>query len=427
MEIVDIKRLNSIKYAQLRFIQKSEHNLFVTIIFVFIKAIISIFSFQRGKTVFKDIHVLALTINNKKSVKGILDNLPRDSYSIWSDKQNDVPNSIIYLKSFFYLPKLVRFYVQSDSRERIIIRQYGLDFFRTCALYCEIDKIIKKNPHLKMILFPNDHTLTSRCFIECAKKNNIRSLYVQHASVSDVFPSLSFTYAFLDGKQSYDIYNKIGNIQSRIYLTGSPRFDSFFDTNKSEKTYDVGIALNSLDNINRVLNLCLFIKDHYSHKILVRPHTGMIKEFNGDLFKEHGFEISNPLIELSNVFLSKVKIMIANESGIHLDAALLRVPSILYNFSDRHIIDWYSYVKNGMIQESHTKEELISRMKKGVEINNDAVRYYCASFGSSFEGKVGPFIATFISKNVYESEDASQLYVDTYMSNGGGFFFYKEV
>src|SRR5690606_33507240 len=55
----------------------------------------------------------------------------------------------------------------------------------------------------------NDHTYVNVAFLYASKKLRVKSFYLQHASVSDMFPPLNFDLAFLDGKIALNIYSKI--------------------------------------------------------------------------------------------------------------------------------------------------------------------------------------------------------------------------
>lgn len=425
MTVEDIKRLNQTKFADIQFLSKSEFNLVLSICYILYKVLLSLLRFQHGQVKLGEIHIIALTINNQKTIKGIIQHLPAEKVTIWKDKKEDIPNSVIYLRSFRYIPLLIRLYLTSTKSERMIIRHYCLDFFRTCALYNEIDKIYNKNPNLKMVIFPNDHYLESRCYIELAKKYGVKTLYVQHASVNATFPPLQFTYAFLDGLQSYEMYKNIGDIDAEIFLTGSPRFDMFSIYNKKDPKYEIGVALNRLDDQQRVLELCQYLKKHYSSSIIVRPHAGMVKDFDWDIFTSEGFGVSNPQKELSFHFLRDIKVMIANESGIHLDAALMHVPSLLYNFSDNKVMDWYSFIKNRLICVCNCKEDVLNMLKSEIKLNKAAVRFYNASFETPYEGKVSNFISDFILKDLYMPINDSHVFIDSYMKKIGMYWEYK--
>ena len=159
--------------------------------------------------------------------------------------------------------------------------------------------------------------------------------------------------------------------------------------------------------------------------MIVRPHVGMLGEFDQDVFLREGIAISNPTIDLSYVFLANIKVMIANESGIHLDAALMGVPSLLYNFSDNEVMDWYSYIKNGLIIKCDTFKDLVSMLDTNCQQPLDVVRYYAASYGSPVDGKVGEMIATFINNVVFESEKSAFDYLGSLMINRGAYSEYR--
>ena len=55
----------------------------------------------------------------------------------------------------------------------------------------------------------NDHSPANRALLLVAKSKGIKTVYMQHASVSNLFPVLDFDYSFLDGVNAYNIYKEI--------------------------------------------------------------------------------------------------------------------------------------------------------------------------------------------------------------------------
>ena len=93
-------------------------------------------------------------------------------------------------------------------------------------------------------------------------------------------------------------------------------------------------------------------------------------------------------------------IVIAGESGIHLDAAMMNVRSICYDISNTIPGDYYSYIKNGLVPYAASIEELFALIE-----NEDAdlyegrqmkARWYNAAYGTQYEGHIGEMIADFI-------------------------------
>ena len=60
------------------------------------------------------------------------------------------------------------------------------------------------------------------------------------------------------------------------------------------------------------------------------------------------------------------------------------------------VMDWYSYVKNGLMPICSTKEELLKYIQSGGKMDVERVRYYNAAFNTSYEGRVGIVIADFV-------------------------------
>ena len=88
----------------------------------------------------------------------------------------------------------------------------------------------------KLVIVSNDHSLNCRSLRLAAQILGIRTLYIQHASISNIFPPLEFDYALLDGLVSYKKYvscyekNKNNNrvkknaIKCKVLLTGQKKY-----------------------------------------------------------------------------------------------------------------------------------------------------------------------------------------------------------
>lgn len=426
MTLEDIKRLNCIYYSSFRPFVKNPHGLLVCYILFILRCIGYLFFYFKKQEPIKEILFLAFSINNKKSLRTIIDNLSPKTYTIWKSAKKDIPKGKVFFKSIKYFPLFQRFYNSSSIEDKRLIRTFYQSFMATCGYYEVFHEILKDNPQIKMIVFANDHTVTNRCMIEVAEKHDIKTLYVQHASVTEKFPPLHFSYSFLDGLESYEKYKAIGDIKGKVFLTGSPRFDELYDYKNINKGYDIGIAINRIDSYDKVMSLCKYLQDNVTKSIVVRPHPGMIKHFNTKLFKEQDLEISDSTQESSFSFLSKIHFLIANESSIHLDSALVGVPSLLYNFSENgNIIDWYSYVKMGMIDVCDSYEDVVKVLNKQHDIPIRQIQYYNASFQTPIEGNVGKYISEFIKKNLFASEKESLQMVSKLMDKTKDYYYIK--
>ena len=422
----DIKRLNYIKYTAFRVWVRKPHCILYCVCFHVLRVFIYTLKCRFGNRKLNDILFAGHTINNQKSFKTILENLDIEKCSIWSDFYKSLPMAQIYIRSLAYFHLFLSMYFHSSKEDKLLIRTFYTDFINACATYKELEKLLLRNANLKMIVLANDHALVNRCLIELGEKHHIKTLYVQHASVTESFPSLRFDYSFLDGMESYEKYKKVGNMRGKVFLSGSPRFDAFHSYRSVDKKYDVGIALNALDSPDIALQLCLYLKNTYSFNIIVRPHPSMLCGlFDETKFTENGFSVSDPRKDLSYVFLSCINVMVANESSIHLDAALMGVHSFLYNFSDNKIMDWYSYIRRGLIKVCDNFDEVGKMLKSTYALPVNAIQYYAASFHSPMDGRVGEMIAIFIKKMIYDSELSAQNYMDSIMKNNAEYAEYR--
>lgn len=404
----EILRLNEIKfklYLSSNRLFGTPRNLVVCYIHYFytlVKATV----FCKWKTMnCKELLFIAPTLNNQRTLLPIIEGLlPQHEVTLITKFRKSLPYSRIYWHSLCHIIKFQKVYNQLSDSEKIVVRSVFTDFIAAHAFYVAIDRFVRKNKQLKFIVFANDHILVNRCFIESAIKYHIKTIYTQHASVSKAFPSLSFNYSFLDGKESYEKYQQIGNIHGKVFISGSPRFDALKDIHPSSVKC-IGIAVNALDNLAQVKRLCEDLTSLLHEHLIVRPHPSMEKLSIWQELKDKGYEISYPTQENSFKFASRIKFLIANESSIHLDCNLMKTPSILYNLSDHPVLDYYSYVKNGLITYCDSEENLLKLINSGLSIDVLKVKYYNAALGTQHECKVGKLIAEIIDSVLNGKEE----------------------
>jgi len=77
----------------------------------------------------------------------------------------------------------------------------------------------------KIICFSNDHSHSNRSLMLAAKIEGITTLYLQHADITEKFPRLITSYAFLDGKKALKCLQARGIDDCKVYLTGPLRMN----------------------------------------------------------------------------------------------------------------------------------------------------------------------------------------------------------
>jgi hypothetical protein len=353
-----------------------------------------IFFYKKNKNL-SDKWVFYLSMNNydstrflEKEIKDIEFYFPKTNFHTSSHEK--FGKSIYYKRKYLYdllFPVFFIFYLIHCNTKKLAIERFD-SIYHCFGIYFESIRILKKQKP-SVIIFSNDHLITSRSLIKAAKTLNIKTVYIQHASISKFFPKLDFGLALLDGKNTYDIYKNIGKIYSKVEFIGMPKFDDYCNLiNYSDKLTVIGIAYNEVDDIKIVAELIHELKNHFlDKKLIVRKHPNDTRILN----TEQLASISNPKEESSFEFLKKIDLLISCESSIHLEATLLNVVSVYYKLNNNNIYDYYGYIKNDLIEEVEDIKELNLLIKKlsfsRPNVINRAKYYNCTintpDFGNS--------------------------------------------
>lgn len=353
-----------------------------------------------------EVLVVIPSANNQRSTKPILDAMRHKNYTCVERFYNFLPMASVYIRSMFHSSGFRKLYNSSTNEERNMIRARFDDFAAAEALYTVVGKFYDRNPQIKLLIVSNDHYPIMRSFIEQARIHGVKTLYSQHASVSEYFPPLEFDYSFLDGLESFKKYQSIGKIEGKAFLVGSPRFDVITQLERQNSNL-IGIAFNKLDDNEKILSLILKMKENGFNNIVVRPHPQQDKN-NQDwsMFTRVGCEISHPLQENPFEFISRLSFLIAGASSIHLEAALLRIPSVIYNMQTGvNHLDYYGYAKMGLTPMALDSDCVISLIKSPHIPSVDTIRYYDAAFGTDYDGKSASLAARFIDSFLEGNEE----------------------
>jgi hypothetical protein len=253
--------------------------------------------------------------------------------------------------------------------------------------------------HPASVTVVNDHNLFPLAWITAARQNGITSVYIQHASVSEVFPKLLSNVALLEGKHSLDTYEIIGNYAHRVKMVGIPRVDGFIGYKKNFPLtqWRVGICLKAYYSEQLIRELIQIVQQSPQvATVTLRPHPGAAQWF-WDFVSEFAIPVSDSRKENPLVFLSHVDVLISGESTILLEAALMKIPTVY--FDDQVFpFDLYGYVKNGIVT---CAVKQLTEIPKALENINGAdksffrTKYYCDTVGTEYENKSSEMIVDF--------------------------------
>lgn len=349
------------------------------------------------------------TSNNKKAVSSITNELLLHSKDfIVIDKAFDAkyfPMFRISIVSLFCVLWLTRKYRDSSDFDKKILL-YNLTFFLICPGVTWFWMKVLKRCKPQCIVLANDHLSYCRSLALVCEDYGIRTIYIQHASVSEAFPELHFTYSFLDGIDSLYKYTKgKKEVYGNVILLGALRYDTLSTYRIRRKCYKrncIGIAINDLDSNKIVNDFCNQLLDrHPNVSLRVRSHPALKnKPF---VFDNKDRIIYSCATDESMIdYLDNIDIQISGDSGVHFDAIIGGVPTFVFNFSSKPFEDNYGYVKKGLIQFAESIEkafELLGHLNE--EAPSETISFYDVSYGKSYAGECSKIVAEFII-NGYE-------------------------
>ncbi|WP_150112632.1 hypothetical protein [Marinobacter nitratireducens] len=282
------------------------------------------------------------------------------------------------------------------------------------------------------VVTANDHNVSNRCFLAVAHYLGIKTVYMQHASVSPLFPALSVDYAFLDGLYAFKMYQQCETNRHADAPYLHRETTVFFSGQKKPITRCrrsgepvVGVALNLLDHQE---NAIAFIQSLVEAGLMVRLrwHPSLSERHVRaylEAFENHDqVSISDARSESVSAFLSSVSCLVAGNSSIHLEAALAGVKPIYYEVTSSDIPDYYGFVRQGLASEASSTDQVVSIAKSDHDTylpDPDAVRYYSSTYLTEWDGHEGELVADVLMR--LESEQSiqcPQTRIGKYLSDG---------
>lgn len=324
------------------------------------------------------------------------------------------PMTAAYLWSYFFFPVLLKRYFSSKDYQRESYKIATDSFWLTYGYYLCSRKLLNKNSP-SLLVVSNDHIMLTRTLVKSANDENIKTAYLQHASVSEKSPALNFDYAFLDGIDALNKYSVKGSEKTKVFLTGIAKFDKYYDKiNKNLRMKKLGICVNNIDPDDRIIELCGMIRKKFEGlEISLRPHPDDFvrrKKLWNEIIMKSNFSLSDSRTQNSFDYLCDVDAVIAGVSNLLLEAVIMNVYPIQYNFSGRNI-DMYGFLKNRLIEKEYGNTSEIISILEGLKEKKDNIRfkakYYCSTIDTKYDGKSSDLVVKLINEIVKDKIDYS--------------------
>ncbi len=336
--------------------------------------------------------------NNYDSLKFIETGLPDAVFVAGQSKNvgnyNTIVNRLSLRKKLFYYYKFLPLFLEFlKHKKESTLRFYDVLFDAVGFYEVYLQKLHEYKP--TTIVFANDHNPDARAMLLAAKAVGIKTAYIQHASISPIFPPLQFDLNMLEGQDALDKYKLCGPVEGGVELIGMPKSDAYANyRNKNREIRTIGIGCNLMDDIVEVEKLLRQLTiDFPTINFILRPHPRDTRNYKPLLTINSNIHISDGSTEPTFDYLRRIDVQISGNSGIHLEATLLNVWSIFYNMNPQeNLNDYYGFIEHGLVDAAADYNDLKDLLQKHLHNKPDVyyrAKYYNATVGTEYDGRSG--------------------------------------
>ncbi len=255
----------------------------------------------------------------------------------------------------------------------------------------------------EVIVISNDIMPWFRSLTLAARQLNIPTVYLQHATVGKDFSPLIVDLALLEGQDTLDKYT-VGKRapEGAVEIVGMARFEPYAERiNTSTRVERVGVAVSLADEPAAVVSVVERLLTLPGLQVTVRQHPRDTRslDWQDAANLHHSDARKTPALS----FLAEQDLIIAGETGIHLEAALLNVSSVYFQFSTaaQPPVDSYGFLAQGLMPAVPSAEallELVQEWQNGRPPVKGKAAYYVANADPQFTGSSQQRVLAAIAK-----------------------------
>ncbi|WP_242918144.1 hypothetical protein [Pontibacter liquoris] len=354
-----------------------------------------------------EVWLYVVSQNNYDSLTFVQQGLPEAVFVAGQNKEigkyNPVVERLSLRRKLLYYYRFIPLYFQFLKYKPHITKRFPDILFDAVGFYeVYLRKLRKYKP--QAIVFANDHNPDARAMLLAAKALGIKTIYVQHASVSTIFPPLLFDLSLLEGQDSLDKYKACGPVAGLVEFIGMPKADAFVPYRNQHRTIrTIGIGGNLMDLMPETEQLVRTLAEGFPQvSLILRPHPRDKRDFTFLLTLFPNISLSSAAQEHTFDYLRKLDVQISGNSGIHLEAVLLNVWSIFYNFNPHEKLhDYYGFVQHGLIDTVQDPDSLALLLEQHLSQKPEVylrAQYYNATVGTAYDGRSGELALRFIKE-----------------------------
>ena len=354
----------------------------------------------------ENIVVILTSLNQYDSIRSFLgdDNFKIKPIAIDFSGGNGLlkfPMFISYLLSIFYIRQTLYYYF--TCKDAYIKKSFRYGFREYCLTFAYrfVNRVWLGMCKPRLLVILTDHQMVARDMVKSAKKAGVKTLYMQHASVTDKFPPLIVDYAFLEGNDAKDKYLEIGggHADTIIDLVGILKLHEI--STGETQINNIGVCTNEFDDISIAESLVATLKKDF--KITLRPHPGdsIYAEWQ-QLANKHQILFSDSRSQKPGDFLSSVNCVVSYNCGIITESLMLNKPTFSFQMSPNEF-DHYGFLAHHIVDHYNKPSELLSELNKIKNAPNainwkKKAKYYCDTIDTPYEGRSAELVKKLLIK-----------------------------
>ena len=321
----------------------------------------------------------------------------------WRRECHDAPAKFwAYTLSCFYAPLVVASYFRAGKYARMSFA-YVLDHFLLSYGLYVVARLWFGRVKPRALVLSNQLEMHHRVMLQAAHDENIATFFLQHASLSESTPPVPCDYALLHGQAAFERFAPNNSSRTTVFLIGMPKLDPYVRNLEQHKGMRaIAVCTNGLDPMDRSEELVIAIRRDFPEiPLIIRPHNAdpRIPEWK-DMARRHGTDYSDSNVEVSFDVFDRVDAIIAGDSNILLEAALVEVVPLFYDFglSD---LDWYGFLRHGMVDYLSKPEEVtgvIRRLLQDRPSVRTKAKLFCSTVGTEFHGRSAELASKLIAE-----------------------------
>lgn len=293
------------------------------------------------------------TINQFQSLNKIITGMTHKTSVISTHPEyrtDEIAHEVLESLGANYNRKILRSFFKFSGKDKMVWANRFYKIHGLLGLYEWMRlSMLASKPNLKYFIGANDHSGISQIGFVAARDVGLKTIYIQHASISDKFPPLRTDYALLDGQDALDKYEAAGSFKTKVHLLGASKYDTYLSNRAINTIGDlVGICIGHvLPNHVDFETLCQLLEEK-GDLFCLRFHPAVSNEVRQQ-YSAKGWAISNPEEETALDFIMRCHTVVSADSNILLEAILLKRRPI-YLSHDASIFDYYGFLNRKVLE-----------------------------------------------------------------------------